>query len=262
MIGNKDSYALVTGASSGIGYELARLFAKDGKNVVVVARSRDKLEELKKDLEKAHGTKVKVLAKDLSDPQSPQEIFAELGKEGIDVDVLVNNAGFAEYGKFADTDWQKEAEMLQVNIVSLTALTKLFLKKMVERRSGKILNVSSGLGLSPAPLFSVYGATKAYVANFSGTLADELRHSGVSVTCFFPWVTKTGFWERANAQNCKAKKMKLMDAATAAKVAYVALRRGNATAFANRQMSLMVFLSRFTPKSLVTAMQRSELEPV
>jgi hypothetical protein len=178
------------------------------------------------------------------------------------VDVLVNDAGFAEYGKFANTDWQKEADMLQVNVIALTHLTKLFLKKMVERKSGKILNVSSGLGLSPAPLFSVYGATKAYVASFSGTLADELRDSGVSVTCFFPWVTESSFWERANAQNCKAKKMKLMDATAAAKAAYSALRRGNTTAFANRQMSLMVFLMRFTPKSMVTAMQRSKLEPV
>ena len=127
MIGSKDSYALVTGASCGMGHEYARLFAKDGKNLVVVARSRDKLEGLKKDLEKAHGTKVKVWVKDLADPRSPQEIFSELEKEGVNVDVLVNNAGFGVYGKFADTDWRKEAEMLQVNIVSLTQLTKLFL---------------------------------------------------------------------------------------------------------------------------------------
>ena len=114
MIGSKDSYALVTGASSGMGYEYAKLFAKDGKRIVVLARSRDKLEGLKKDLEKQHGTKVVVLVKDLSDPKAPQEVFSELEKAGINIDVLVNNAGFSVYGKFYDSDWQKEAEMIQV----------------------------------------------------------------------------------------------------------------------------------------------------
>src|SRR5512139_3196427 len=112
MIGSKESYALVTGASSGIGYELAKLFARDGKNIVLVARSKDKLEELKTDLEKGHGVKAKVLIKDLSDPKSPQEIFSQLETEGINVDVLVNNAGFAVYGVFSETSWQKETEML------------------------------------------------------------------------------------------------------------------------------------------------------
>ena len=193
MIGSKDGYALVTGASSGIGYELAKLFAKDGKNIVVVARSRDKLEELKGDLEKEHGIKVRVLPKDLSDPKSPREIFSELEKEHLDVDVLVNNAGFAVYGKFSDSDWQKEAEMLQVNIVSLTQLTKLFLKKMLEKKSGKILNISSGVGLMPSPWLSVYGGTKHYVLGFSNAIAHELKGTGVSVTCFCPGNTKTLF---------------------------------------------------------------------
>jgi hypothetical protein len=166
MIGSKDSYALVTGASTGMGYEYAKLFAKDGKNVVVVARSGDKLEGLKKDLERAHGTKVKVLVKDLSDPKSPLEIFSELGRESVNVDVLVNNAGFAVGGKFSDSDWQKETEMLQVNIISLTQLTKLFLKGMLDKKSGKILNISSLAGFTPSSGASVYGGTKHYVLGF------------------------------------------------------------------------------------------------
>jgi len=173
MIGSKNGYALVTGASSGIGYELAKLFAKDGKNVVIVARSQDKLEELKREIENKYGTSVRVLVKDLSDPNSPQEIYSELEKDKVNVDVLVNNAGFALFGKFYETDWQTEAEMIQVNITSLTHLTKLFLKKMIENRSGKIMNVSSGAGFVPGPLISVYAATKSYVLHFSEALANE-----------------------------------------------------------------------------------------
>src|SRR4030042_4232980 len=127
MIGTQDGYALVTGASSGIGYQLAKLFAKDGKNIVVVARSQDRLEELKKEIENEYGTSVMVLAKDLSAPKSAHEIFSELEKKNVNVDVLVNNAGLAVYGKFKATDWDKEAGMIQVNITTLTNLTKLFL---------------------------------------------------------------------------------------------------------------------------------------
>ena len=149
MIGSKENYALVTGASSGIGYELAKLFAQDGKNIVVVARSQDRLEKLKTETENKHGTKVIVVVKDLSKPDAPQEIFSELEKKNISVDVLVNNAGFPVYGKFAETDLKEELNMIQVNITALTHFTKLFMKKMVENKSGWILNVASTGGFSP-----------------------------------------------------------------------------------------------------------------
>jgi short-subunit dehydrogenase len=263
MIGKKDSYALVTGASSGIGYELAKLFAKDGKNIVVVARSQNKLEELKTDLEKAHGVKVRVLVKDLSHPKSPQEILSELEKDGINVDVLVNNAGFAVYGKFQDTDWQKEAEMLQVNIVSLTELTKLFLRKMLEKRSGRILNISSVAGIVPSPCFTAYGGTKHYVLGFSNALSHDLRGSGVSVTCFCPTNTRTLFNERANSQNARAVKSRMleMDAATAARLAYRALAKGKTTATAGLLTSLMMFSARFVPRNVATGMYGALTRP-
>lgn len=252
MIGSKESYALVTGASSGIGYELAKLFAKDGKNIVVVARSKDKLEELKTDLEKGHGVKVEVLVKDLSDPKSPQEIFSELEKEGINVDVLVNNAGFAVYGVFSETSWQKEAEMLQVNIVSLTQLTKLFLRKMLENKAGKIMNISSAAGFGPTPWFSVYAATKSYVLSFSEALANEVKGTGVSVTCFCPGVVITRFYERANAERSKALKRGVlsMDVAATARLGYRALAKGKVTAIAGLPASLGVFSYRFLPRRL------------
>jgi len=253
MIGSKDSYALITGASSGMGYDYAKLFAKDGKNIVVLARSRDKLEELKADLEKQHGTKVMVLVKDLSDPKAPQEVFSELERAGINVDVLVNNAGFAVYGKFSDSDWQKEAEMLQVNVFALTHLTKLFLPKMMQRKSGRIMNISSVAGWAPMPLWSVYAATKAYVLSFSEALARDLRGSGVKVTCFCPTVTQTLFFKRSNSENCAAYKRRvlLMDSETAARKGYRALVKGKTCVIAGLASSLMVFfLGRFAPRGL------------
>ena len=266
MIGSKDGYALVTGASSGMGYEYAKLFAKDGKNIVVLARSRDKLEGLKRDLEKEHGTKVMVLVKDLADPKAPQEVFSELEKAGINIDVLVNNAGYDVYGVFSGTDWQKEAEMIQVNIIALTQLTKLtklFLKKMLEKKSGKILNISSMVGLMPAPWSSVYGGTKHYVLGFSNAIAHELKGSGVSVTCFCPGNTKTLFWERAGAQDAKANKRgdMVMDAAAAAKLGYKALAKGKTTAAAGLQYSLAMFGLRFMPRNMVCSISNDTLKP-
>ncbi|MCX6005413.1 MAG: SDR family oxidoreductase [Chloroflexi bacterium] len=264
MIGSKASYALLTGASSGIGYELAKLFAKDGKDIVVIARSKDKLEELKRDLEKEYGMKVRVLVKDLADPKSPQEIFSELEKEGVDVDVLVNNAGFGVYGMFSGTDWQKEAEMIQVNVVALTQLTKLFLKKMLEKKSGKILNISSTVGLIPSSWVSVYSGTKHYVLGFSNAIANELKGTGVSVTCFCPTATKTPFWKRANAENSTGLKLGalMMDVATAARLAYRALEKGKTTAIAGLLPSLTTSISvRLVPRNLACSVASSLLQP-
>lgn len=261
MIGSKDGYALVTGASSGIGYELAKLFAKDGKNIIVIARSQDKLEALKTEIENKYGTSVRVLVKDLSDPTSPQEIFSELEKENINVDVLVNNAGFALFGKFYETDWQTEAEMIQVNITSLTHLTKLFLKKMIENRSGKIMNVSSGAGFVPGPLVSVYAATKSYVLHFSEALANEVQGTGVNVTCLCPDATRSNFWERANGEDSRAGRSRMMDAATCAKVGYAALEKGKVFALAGKSR-VAPWVVRIAPRGLLTKMARRQFERV
>ena len=262
MIGSKDGCALVTGASSGIGYELAKLFAKDGKNIVVVARSQDKLEELKTEFENKYGTSVKVLPKDLSLPEAPQEIFSELEKEHIEVDVLVNNAGFSVYGMFSQTSWEKESEMIQLNIISLTHLTKLFLEKMLENKSGKILNIASVAGFVASPWLSVYGGTKAYVLNFSEALSNEVRGTGVTVTCFCPGNTKTLFWERGNAEDSKAhrRQFMFMDASTVARLGYKALAKGKTTVVAGLPMSLaMMFSTRLLPRGLATRMSGSML---
>jgi uncharacterized protein len=258
MIGSKEKYALVTGASSGIGYELAKLFAQDGKNIVVVARSQDRLEKLKTEIEKKSGTKVIVLVKDLSKPDAPQEIFSELERENINVDVLVNNAGFPVRGKFAETDLKEELNMIQVNITSLTHFTKLFMKKMVDNKSGWILNVASTGGFAPFPLFSVYAASKAYVLSFTEALANELQGTGVSVTCLCPGPTDTRFYERGDAGNAKfVKTMKMMDAARVARIGYMALKKGRVMVVAGLVWSGFIFGYRFLPRKLVTRMGRS-----
>lgn len=262
MIGSKDGYALVTGASSGIGYELAKLFAKDGKNVVVVARSRDKLEALKMEIENKCGTSVVVLPKDLSNPNAAQEIFSELERQNIDVDVLVNNAGFAVFGKFAETDWEKESEMIQVNITSLTHLTKLFLKNMLENRCGKIMNVASGVGFVSAPMCSVYAATKSHVLHFTEALANELKGTGITVTCFCPGSTETLFWQRSDGENCRAGKGRMTSAATVAKVGYSALKKGKVLAMSDLASRLAPFVLRLAPRGIITKMVRRQFEHV
>jgi len=258
MIGSKEKYALVTGASSGIGYELAKLFAQDGKNIVVVARSQDRLEKLKTEIENKHGTKVIVLVKDLSKPDAPQEIFSELEKKNINVDVLVNNAGFPVYGMFAETNLKEELDMIQVNITSLTHFTKLFMKKMVENKSGWILNVASIGGFSPMPLFSVYAATKSYVLSFSEAIANELQGTGVSVTCLCPGATDTRFYERGNAGEAKfAQTMKMMDAAKVASIGYTALKKRRTMVVAGLANSLSMFGLRLLPRKRATRYSRS-----
>jgi short-subunit dehydrogenase len=260
MIGNREMYALVTGASSGIGYELAKLLAEDGKNVVVVARSRDKLGGLKREIESEFGTTVRVLPKDLSDPKAPTEIFSQLQEEHIGVDVLVNNAGFGVYGTFSETDLQTELEMIQVNAASLTYLTKLFLKGMLENGSGKILNVASVCSFLPTPLESVYCATKAYVLHFSEAIANELQGTGVTVTCLCPGLAKTLFHQRANMEHCKVTKRKMMDACSVAEAGYRALKKGNVITIPGFPYKFAPLLARVAPRSVVTRIVRSQHE--
>jgi short-subunit dehydrogenase len=262
MVGSKDRYALVTGASSGIGYELAKVFARDGKSLVVVARSQDRLEQLRSEIEERYGTTVIVLPKDLSDPGAPQEIFSELQSRSIEVDVLVNNAGFGVYGLFPNTDLDEELRMIQVNATSLIHLTKLFLKGMVENRSGAILNVASMCSFFSTALESVYCATKALVLHFSEALANELKGSGVTVTCLCPGLAKTEFHERAHMMNTKAAKRKMMDAAEVAEAGYRALQRGKPLEVPGLVYKLGTLFAKFAPRSVAIRVVRSQHEEV
>jgi short-subunit dehydrogenase len=262
MIGSPEKYAIVTGASCGIGYELAKILAKDGKNIVVIARSRDQLEDLKREIENKHGTKVQVLAKDLADPKAPPEIFSELEQGKISVDVLVNNAGFGVYGMFLETDLREELDMIQVNAASLIHLTKLFLKGMVKDKSGYILNAASLCAFLPTPLESVYCSTKAFVLHFSEALANELQGTGVSVTCLCVGLARTGFQKRAHMENCRVAKRKMMDAATVAEAGYKALKRGKVIEIPGLEYKFAPWFARFAPRNVVTRVVRSQHERI
>lgn len=223
---NNRKTALITGASSGIGRELSGLFAADGDNVVLVARSEDKLNSLAAELRQRFGVEALVLSRDLSDPAAPAAIFEALQARGVQVDFLVNNAGYGIHGLFAENQWADELNMMQVNMVAMTHLTKLFLPGMLERGFGRVLNVGSTGSFAPGPLMAVYCASKAYVLSFSEAVADELRGSGVSVTALCPGVTITGFQERAQVNDIRMVKSGAMSAQRVAKLGYQAMMKG------------------------------------
>lgn len=185
--------ALITGASSGIGEELARIHAAAGDNLVLVARTETKLQALKKELQTRHNINVTYIVKDLTQPAAAREVYDEVKQLGITVDYLINNAGFGGLGKFHEREWEKDLAMINLNIVALTALTRFFLPDMVQRNSGRILNVSSTASLLPGPLQAVYYATKAYVTSFSNAVAEELHDTNVTVTALLPGATETKF---------------------------------------------------------------------
>lgn len=185
--------ALITGASSGIGRELAKIHASQGGDLVIVARSEDKLQALKAEIEKQYKVKVTIIVKDLSRVESCQEIYAELKKANLEIDYLINNAGFGGVGKFHELDLQTQINMINLNMTSLTVLSHLFLNDFVKRNSGKILNVSSTASFMPGPLQAVYYATKSYVQFLSNAISEELSETNITVTNLMPGATETGF---------------------------------------------------------------------
>jgi short-subunit dehydrogenase len=249
--------ALITGASSGIGLDFARLFAEGGYDVVLVARTESKLKTLADELSSKHGVRALAVAADLADPAAPGRLMERLKAEGVQVEVLVNNAGYASYGAFAETDLDAELKMIQVNISALTALTKAVLPGMLARKSGRILNVASTAAFQPGPLMAVYYATKAYVLSFSEALANETQGTGVSVTCLCPGPTKTGFQERAKMEESKLVKGKeIMDSGTVARAGYEALHRGQALIIPGFMNKVMAQSVRFLPRSAITSLVR------
>ncbi len=248
--------ALITGASSGIGYELALLFARGGYDCILVARSQDKLRELADRLEREHHIKTLVVGKDLSKPTAVDEIYEEVTAAGLAVDVLVNNAGFPVFGLFVETDLMIELEMLQVNVVALTALTTLFLKGMVERRAGRILNLASTAAFLPGPLMAVYYASKAYVLSFSEALANELRGTGVTVTALCPGPTRTGFQKRGVMEDSRLVQGSIADAASVALAGYRGLMAGKTVVIPGFSNKLVPWVVRLSPRGVVTRVVR------
>ena len=252
--------ALITGASGGIGYDLAKEFASNGYHVVLVARSKEKLEQLAQALAAKYSVKATVIAQDLGAIGAPQEIFNQLEKAGITVDALINNAGFASYGFFHELDTQKELDMIQLNVMALVHLTRLFLPGMVQRKNGKILNVASTAAFQPGPLMAVYYATKAFVLSFSEAIANELEGTGVTVTALCPGPTESGFQARAAMQDSKLVQSGMMDSMTVAKAGYEGLTQGKTVVIPGLFNKIGALAPRFTPRKLTARVVRTMQE--
>jgi uncharacterized protein len=248
------STVVITGASGGIGYELAKLFARDHHDLVLVARSADKLAQVAAQLQPM-GVSVKTIALDLGQPFAPKFLFDQL--RGMAVDILVNNAGFGCYGDFAEMPEEEIIGQINLNVTALTELTRLFTPAMIARHSGRIMNVASTAGFQPGPLMAVYYATKAYVISFSEAIANELEHSGVTVTCFCPGATHTGFAQRAGTESARLfKQFGAMSAQKVAQDGYRAVMEGRTMAISGVHNWLVAQSSRFAPRKLVTAVSR------
>src|SRR5580698_1992392 len=247
--------ALITGASGGIGYELAKLFARDGHNLVLVARSGDKLAQVAAELQPL-GVTVKTVPLDLGALQARKFLFDKLQREGIAIDILINNAGFGAFGEFAQIAENEILGQIDLNITALTELTRLFLPAMIRRGSGRIMNVASTAGFQPGPLLAVYYATKAYVISFSEAIANELHGSVVTVTCFCPGATHTGFAQRAGIDKSRLFKFGAMSAEKVALDGYRAVMEGRGLAISGTHNWLLAESTRFAPRKMVTAVSR------
>lgn len=252
--------ALITGASSGIGLEFARLHAERGGNLVIVARRRAALEQLEAELEAKHGVEVMVVDADLSEPDAPARVCQEVVDAGIEVDYLLNNAGFGGHGLFHEREWEKDEAMIQLNVLALTELTRLFLPAMVERKRGKVLNVASTAGFIPGPLQAVYYATKAFVLSFSQAIAEELADSGVTVTALCPGPVDTGFAKAGNLQDVEAFD-EAASARTVAELGYQAMLDAKLVVIDDRKLGFLLnWIVPFLPRKTVLKMSRQAME--
>ena len=259
---NNGKYALVTGPTSGIGYELAKLLAADGYNLILVSRNADELQNKASELAQQYGIDAQVIAKDLFDKRGAFEVYDEVKAKGISLSILINNAGQGLYGLFEDTSLERELDIIQLNISSLVVLTKLFLKEMVEQGDGKILNLASVASKLPGPWQSVYHGTKAFVLSFSEAIRAEVQDKGVTITALMPGVTDTDFFNKANMENSKAVQGERADPADVAKDGYEALMRGDDKVISGFSNKVQVNMSNVIPDSSVAETMFKKQEPV
>jgi uncharacterized protein len=254
--------ALITGGSTGIGFELAKCFAAHGHDVILVARHGDALEAAAGKIEGKYGVKAAALAFDLADRDSPQKLFDAIVADGVQIDFLVNNAGFGLHGEFADTDLERELDMIQVNVAATVQLTKLFLPAMIKRKEGRIMNVASTAAFYPGPFAAIYYATKAFVLSFSEAIAEELSNTGVTVTALCPGPTATNFAERAGSGDTRLfTPAAVATADDVARFGYSAMMRGRRVAIPGMGNKILLQADRFAPRRLVTMITRKIHEP-
>ena len=259
---NNQRFALITGGTNGIGYELAKLLAKDQYNLVIVARNQDELESTARELKDEYNIQVHTIAKDLIEKEAPFQVYEEVKAKGIQIDILVNNAGQGEYGEFIHTDIHRELDIVQLNIAAYVVLTKCFLKDMVARKEGKILNVGSIAGEMPGPWQAVYHGTKAFVGSWTEGIRNELKETGITVTVLLPGATDTDFFAKANMENSKIYQPdSLADPVKVAKDGYDALMSGDDKIVSGLKNKAMVGMGRVMPDSMTAETMRKQQEP-
>ncbi|QJB30052.1 SDR family oxidoreductase [Chitinophaga oryzae] len=259
---NRNRYALITGATSGIGYELAVLFAQDSYNLILVARCEDRLQEVTNKLKQLYSVEVTPLAVNLFKSTAAQEIFRATSDMGIQIDVLVNNAGQGEWGPFAETALERDMDIIQLNVNAPVALTRLYLPEMLRRNEGRILQMGSEAGTMPMPLLSVYAATKAFILSFSAALSEELRDTNVTVTALLPGATDTDFFHKAKQDDTVTYREKpLLTPEKVARDGYEALMKGKNRVISGARTKLHVFEGEWLPTEKVASDARKLNEP-
>jgi len=244
-------WALVTGASSGLGADFARILAARRCNLILVARREDRLQALKQEILQASPVEVRVIASDLGIANAAQDLYDRVAAEGINVDLLINNAGFGQFGPFLDTDWQRDLSMLQLLIVNVVHLTKLFVRDMVKRGFGRVLQVASIGAFQPVPTYASYAASKAFLMHFSEALNYELRHTPVRITVLNPGVTATEFLQVAGQRTTLFQRLTMMQSRPVAEIGIHAMLRGRANVIPGLLNWLLIFSLRFSPRSLM-----------
>lgn len=255
-------HALITGATSGIGYELAKLFAQNGYSLVLVARNEENLNGVAAELEQLNDAiHTHVIAADLFEKDAAQKVYDKTTQLGIVIDVLVNDAGQGEWGRFIKTDLQREIDLVQLNIISLLSLTKYYVKEMVARGEGKILQLASAVSKAPSPYLSVYAATKAFVLSFTEALAEELKDTGVSITALQPDATDTDFFHKAKAENTVTyKEQDLYTPEEVAKAGYEGLMDGQLTVTPGAMNKFQKVMNTLMPDSAITANMEKKMQ--
>ena len=243
------NYTLITGASTGIGYELAKLFAKDRHNLILVARDEGKLETAKNELSK-YNVEVKILSLDLSKSEDIQGLFNYVEMNKLNVDILVNNAGIGTFGDFSEIEWVKEEALIDINIKVLTKLTKYFLPKIIECKNGGILNVASTAAFCSGPRMAAYYASKAYVLNLTEAIYEECKDSGIRISCLCPGPVKTTFQDKAGIKKSESAKKYLMDAEEVAKVSSKDFKKGKLIIIPGMKNKLLVIGNKLLPRRI------------
>lgn len=241
--------ALITGATSGIGLALAKEFAKNGSDLIIVSRNLENLKNTAKNLKNGYNIKVKIIQQDLAENNASQKVYDEIKKDNLKIEYLINNAGVGTWGKYSEIPWEKENNLLNLNIIALSHLTKLFLPELLKQKHGKILNVASMAAFQPGPLMASYFASKAYVLYLSEAIAEEIKNTEITISTLCPAATKTNFTKEANMPKTVLFSGKLDSPESIAKLAYKKMLKGKRIIVPNWQNKLLILINKLSPFS-------------